>query len=491
MDFVNTKPSATLEGIPQEIMTMIINSAEKSTSPYKLCEEMTEHVLSAEDACNVRLASRRMEQTTLDSFRKRFFTCRKHMISRHSLEALWDISLHPVFGEYIREIAIGTEGVNPDFEMWLAQEPEERALWKARFDDIHQTMVRDQKDFEASGDAVDMLSSIFKSIHSLKHVRIDSFPEDLKEDKAWLECWGSASILRQMGYSEIEKRARPRCRYALAREYPQHRHFSVALKALLAIKDRQDWNLDVDLRTLGLSIDESKKLFQLATQAWQESCKRIRRFVLNDSIGSSGELLEGYWVAQVLDDCVNIETLKAKGECKFQQIFYCQPWMTLKVLSLQKCFVQDTFFQGFLEKQSHTLEVIVCEDIHLACSWEAWPVQLLSDEYRTKNPSWFEKFETMQTMPHLQKVILDRLYQDNLNKNLLKNYRQSRDDEDGSLKLAVSRDEIAQTLTRLVDEQCTVSDGSEHTVFAFVWFPQVPDEVDEGLDHGFSDISLE
>ncbi|KAF2659550.1 hypothetical protein K491DRAFT_675529 [Lophiostoma macrostomum CBS 122681] len=381
MEFITSKPSPTLEGMPQEIMTMIMNSAEKSTAPSDVDKHEAPYVLSAQDACNMRLASRRLEQTTLDSFSRRFFTCRKYMISRHSLDALWNIKFHHVFGDYIREIAIGVEGVNPDFAFWLSQDPKEKAMWIAKFGATHKKMLDEQKTFEASNDAVDMLSRIFKSLRGLKHVRIDSFPEGGNKDKCWLDCWGSASILRKMGYYDIEELWRPGYRYGLAREFPQHRHISVALRALLAIKDRHEWTLDLDMP---------------------------------------------------LGDCVNLETLQARREFQFQHISDSPTWKALKVLSLQQCFVQDTFFQDFLERQSQSLEVIVS-----------------------------------------------------------KNYREGRDNKKGSLALTVTGNEIAQTLARLIDEQCTVGNESGHKVFAWVWFPRSLEEYEELLYKGFRELFMD
>jgi hypothetical protein len=65
---------------------------------------------------DLRAVSRRIQQTTLDDFAQRYFTTRKHMLSRHSLQCLLDIANNPGLGPYVREVAIGPSMSAP---MWI------------------------------------------------------------------------------------------------------------------------------------------------------------------------------------------------------------------------------------------------------------------------------------------------------------------------------------------------------------------------------------
>lgn len=103
------RPAPTLEGLPLELMYMVLNAYKKD----EYCPRT--YILEQSDLCNLRLVSRRVHETTLHDFGKRIFTSRKHMLSRYSLYALRDISRHATFRHYVREVTIGPERVNPDF----------------------------------------------------------------------------------------------------------------------------------------------------------------------------------------------------------------------------------------------------------------------------------------------------------------------------------------------------------------------------------------
>ncbi|KAF2821828.1 hypothetical protein CC86DRAFT_373596 [Ophiobolus disseminans] len=76
-----------------------------------------------------------MHATSTDAFSQRFLASRKHMLSPHSLQCLADIAKDPVFISYVREINIGSERVNPDFEAFLYNEvhPRIEGAWSREF----------------------------------------------------------------------------------------------------------------------------------------------------------------------------------------------------------------------------------------------------------------------------------------------------------------------------------------------------------------------
>jgi hypothetical protein len=105
-------------------------------------------ILSAEDVCNLRLTSRRIQKTTFEGWAKRCFTKRKHMVSRASLQCLLSISANPVLRKYVHEVAIGPERVNEMagcFLSPLCRDEEDKEDWYENFGSRHRKLVEEQR----------------------------------------------------------------------------------------------------------------------------------------------------------------------------------------------------------------------------------------------------------------------------------------------------------------------------------------------------------
>ncbi|CAG8901554.1 unnamed protein product [Penicillium egyptiacum] len=81
---------------------------------------MIARYLESRDFFNLRLGSLYLRDSTFALFLKLYFRTRTHMLSRHSLMKLLDISHHPILGPSIRSVVITTNHLTPD---GLSDEP--------------------------------------------------------------------------------------------------------------------------------------------------------------------------------------------------------------------------------------------------------------------------------------------------------------------------------------------------------------------------------
>ncbi|KAJ5463262.1 hypothetical protein N7475_008206 [Penicillium sp. IBT 31633x] len=85
--------------------------------------------LDSNDFFNLRLCNSYLKGTTLSLFLKLYFHTRTHMLSRHSLINLLNISNHPIFGRSIRSVIITTDHLTPD---GLSDDPVVLTSWTER-----------------------------------------------------------------------------------------------------------------------------------------------------------------------------------------------------------------------------------------------------------------------------------------------------------------------------------------------------------------------
>jgi hypothetical protein len=160
------KPAAMLEHMPVEIMNMIIeamvpvpaviDSASDCSSDDDKAHD--DFILNAHDVSALRLASRTLESTTLDAFTRRFFTVRKHILSKASITCLSQIASSCKFSSYVTEVAIGPERINSGLTMFLSGVSKSSTdNWKREAQDNWQKLVDEQRAFDASGNAYTML----------------------------------------------------------------------------------------------------------------------------------------------------------------------------------------------------------------------------------------------------------------------------------------------------------------------------------------------
>lgn len=107
--FFLKKPPGALDGMPPEVLAMIVKAPENNGKP----------VLSLEDISDLRLVSRRIVDTSLGPCGDRLFAERKFMLSRSSLAALEVLVEDPNLDNLVRGIAIGPERINPGLKSFL------------------------------------------------------------------------------------------------------------------------------------------------------------------------------------------------------------------------------------------------------------------------------------------------------------------------------------------------------------------------------------
>ncbi|KAF2106200.1 hypothetical protein BDV96DRAFT_508209, partial [Lophiotrema nucula] len=169
---LKSKPMATLEDLPPELMTRIFT-----------LQADGKHIVESGAFFNLRLASRRLYNNMKDSFMQRYIKCRKHMLSRHSLEVLEQLSLH--FPDDVQELTIGGEHVNKYFAERMIRYSELRPAkdevkedWSKKFGPAHAKLVEDQSKLYKSGDAEQILVRVFKNLKNLKKVHIDKYHDE-------------------------------------------------------------------------------------------------------------------------------------------------------------------------------------------------------------------------------------------------------------------------------------------------------------------------
>jgi hypothetical protein len=267
MDFTLQKPAATLEDMPVEIMNLIIeamvpvpaviDSASDCSSDDDKAHD--DFILNAHDVSALRLASRTLESTTLDAFTRRFFTVRKHMLSKASITCLSQIASCPKFSSVVHEVAIGPERINSGLTMFMGVVREEYTKnWKREAQGNWQALVDEQHAFDASGQANSMLGNALKGFTNLKHVRIDTYPDNKGDNGAdWSKAWGAKSMMRQAGFALLYHGdyCGLSARFFLLEEADRvrtlHGHYAKVLEALNAIQDK-DWTLELGFNAMNL-----------------------------------------------------------------------------------------------------------------------------------------------------------------------------------------------------------------------------------------------
>ncbi|CBX96001.1 hypothetical protein IAQ61_004822 [Plenodomus lingam] len=186
-----------LETLPTELIGLITDA-----------QDSQGHNLSKTDLGNLRLASRRMQQATFQNIAKRAHTTHKFMLSRASIQYMLEIGNDEYASPYVREIAIGPERLNPNFEALLEDMDEKvKEHWLECFKPVYDKLVKEQQEFVTSGDMSRMLSEAFVKFPNLERVRLDSYPLDpvgTYNDATiteWTVGWGASSLLQEIGYT--------------------------------------------------------------------------------------------------------------------------------------------------------------------------------------------------------------------------------------------------------------------------------------------------
>jgi len=472
MDAPGRKSQASLEGMPGELMAMIVEASGVDN----------EFILDVKDASNLRQASRRIHATSFDAFAQRFFTTRKHVLSPKSLRCLEHIAQDAALSPYVRELAIGPECLHPGFIIRkILERPLRNGKWGKKFNKFEpawRALVEQQAGFEVSNADIASLKKSLQGLHKLQKVRIDAHP-DLEDEKAWCAAYGRDSILDLLGNNRFVGRPEwseapngPEAQNALVNEaadvYKLHGHYARVLEAVSSIAHKPDWTLDISLNTLGLRY--RKVPFDLDSRAWRTVVHRVRSVSL-ERTGSwfDNKVVSPAWVDRLLRDCPNLESLELNEDTNNNEhlLLRNETFANLRHLTIRQNVFRDKNVIRFLAAHAGTLESITCEDVHLlrTPSGPHAPV---------KAPSWHDTFEIMLDMPRLTAVKFSGLTQD-LDYANIHSTTYCGDDalQNAGAELAVTLrgDEVVRVLRRAVEEKLT-SYRSEAKLSLKAWFPK-------------------
>ncbi|KAI4664102.1 uncharacterized protein J4E79_003603 [Alternaria viburni] len=490
-----TSPKPGLEALPVELMTLVTQSTDAKGKA----------ILSGDDLCNLRSTSRRIKETSYDGWTKRCFSTRKHMLSRASLQCLLSISTDPVFRNYVEEVAIGPEHVNGYMAFWKLKNCRSRDQeedWPRTYGPKHEKLVKEQEEFDASDEAVEMLKSALRGFPNLKHVRIDSYPKDSypkKDDDAaaWTEAWGSKRILREMGWGACGYWASPQ--WALRNEGDScrgklHGHIDKVLSALRGIEDRKDWTLEVALNTMVLRYE--KQPFDISSSDWT----RVQHRVTQLKFIRTFEVFEKWWIMGLLQSVSgNLRSLTLCSENVPTFLRWTQ-FPTLTHLDIRSSPIASPLFKRVLFKHRRTLQSLhLCggnlygwfddedafepsdfADVEDSDSDEDGVVQEVNGRklkpglVELKDATWFTIFKQLTMSPCLTSVRFARLSQYHSRFNNI--YQPGRYTTDnvaehltGGFSLSAEGDEVVKSLDRAVKERITVEMSDRHTSDK-VWF---------------------
>lgn len=167
---------------------MAVNDAQTSmqTSTFaKLPREMLDGIASflpTRDFNNLRLSCKQVENILFPYWANCFFTFRQFMISDFSLNALLDISCHPVLSKYLTHLAIGLDYLTVD---------NIRSSALTEVDDLA-SMISERNSQErllCTGEAVHILSQALANLPNLDYIDIRDYSSPTRyRDVA---CWRS------------------------------------------------------------------------------------------------------------------------------------------------------------------------------------------------------------------------------------------------------------------------------------------------------------
>ncbi|KAF1350681.1 hypothetical protein BDV97DRAFT_389101 [Delphinella strobiligena] len=145
---------------------------------------------------NLRLTCKTMANITELTFAKRFFSERRHIFSRHSLEELVAITAHPVFGCHVHAVILGqTRLLIPglaDLILFHGNRSDRTAIGE------HREILDEQEILDHGGEALRLLTQAMTNIsHHHDMITVGTWPDILIRDQTW-EPWDP----KETGFNE-------------------------------------------------------------------------------------------------------------------------------------------------------------------------------------------------------------------------------------------------------------------------------------------------
>jgi len=370
-------------------------------------------ILSSEDIGNFRLTSRHYNHHALDAWARRFFTTRKHMLSRRSVQCLIDIARDPILSHHVREVAICSERINPKLMLSFDKLPRDRwGEWKRHYSRKWRELLQGQDAFEASGDMTPMLKDALNGFDSLQHICVHSNSSDWRniddsgDGAPWIQTWGTRSILRQIGMAESRWSDWPRPHHVFI-DFVDHGHrihgyYDEIFSTLCFIREK-NWTLHLDCSDMWAW---RQGPFDLTSPYWNKIRDRVRSIGLQTVISTGERTTYTPWIRQFIQACPGLKLLSLNDECSDASFLDEFDDTELVSLSIRKSMLPSWTFARFLAKHANTLECIVCEDLGLDDGWE-----IVDDAEPVSNSEWFSILEMMTKMSRLRTVQFEKLRQ--------------------------------------------------------------------------------
>jgi hypothetical protein len=253
MSALGTKPKATLEGMPPEVMAMIVRATDRNDTPN----------LTVKDLSSLLLTSRRVRDSAFYAVWQRLFAMRRYMLSRASLKNLDNNSKFGGVGLHVHQVVIGPECINSNAASLLALLPKNKKMkWTQQYQSIWRSLVEDQAQFEANNDDISSLSESLMRLDKLENVKIDSFPF-VAGAEAWRAACGSGSLLNKLGDKQLDDQYTVGAsRVLMNHSSNMFGHYDHVLEALSAIADKPNWTLDIRHFDLGTIVTSHGKANQ-------------------------------------------------------------------------------------------------------------------------------------------------------------------------------------------------------------------------------------
>jgi hypothetical protein len=414
----------------EEIVTSIVFATDHRTESDRL-----EYILSVEDLCNLRLVDKRTNLYVQHAFGVRFFKHRKHLLSRFGLRGLRAIARHPVFWKYVHKLSLGPEHLLPNVPDIGALFPSPPIFVGSGWNLMHthpvpfenmdlydkwcKRQTSRQEKFERSGKVTSLLKEALEGLTKLQVIRIRSYPRDGMDGREgypgrnWHQPWGANTLVQEVNSVIVPNHISDPENLFCAVERPSkiNWHLDPILKALEAIKDRPEWEIEFFLNSSEKYIQATAPL-DIDSSSWQACKHRVRRLGIHRTIQTRNRPhSRADWLVELFRSCgQRVEELNCQNTFYWSKIVCAAPLPRLRRLKVHDATIQDLFFGLFLEKHADALESIELDNVSLSVdeySREEYPRDVLqSDKYKRDNASWIAKFELMLRLPRLSNIHL-------------------------------------------------------------------------------------
>jgi hypothetical protein len=429
--------------------------------------------------------NRQFRAISFEKFAQRCFSTRKHMLDRRSLETLLEIAQHPVFSNYVHEVAIGPERINIDFldndcpdhdpGSWDGKECRECCpLVVRQFIELHWNQNNYEDDDENYPTLVDTLGLALQGFKKLEKVRLDSYA-DMEDEEGRPRAWGAlqyyklAADLEQAGYKRVHPNPSGVDICTVARddsyfEPPPHiliyrgcdvkglyLNYNLVLQALHSIREKKDWTLEMHYdftprRWPQYQNQDSLLVLEpldVSSETWESFRHRVKVLKLAAVFEEGTEYQEWYenWVSELLESCDKVEKLiVADNHWQWEGITGSLRSPSLTSIAIQQSRIYEAELRELLLNHTDSLEELICKDVQLEC----------------ESPfGWTHVLEHIKALPRLVHVELSQLYQNEAQEFV------AAGDEDTVITTmnANSAEEVQEQLDRATRQPLALSDG--------------------------------